>query len=80
MYYICKFSDTWSVMDSDDHSNQPLDAAEVELIKKRFPKLVSNGLMDFIGVDTINPKKLLTPSKLPPKTNSTKLSAKSEKN
>lgn len=79
MYYICKFGETWSVMDTDDKSNQPLDPAEIALIKKRFSKLISDELIDFIGVQKGNPKDLLKSSKAMKKSTLRKESANSEK-
>ncbi|SIO53519.1 hypothetical protein [Chitinophaga niabensis] len=79
MYYICKFYDKWSVMDTEDKSNQDLTNEEIAMIKRRFPKLLSEGFMHFIGVDAVNPKKLLGSPKTAAKGIPTKVASKGEK-
>jgi len=80
MYYICKFYDKWSVMDTEDKSNQDLTTEEVTMIKRRFPKLLSDGFINFIGVNIVNPKKLLSSPKQSGKSTIPKNLAKNEKN
>ncbi len=59
MYYICKFSGTWTILDKEDNTSQPLDPQEVELIKKLFKKLWGDKILETAQVNTILPNKLL---------------------
>ena len=61
MYYICKFSDTWSIYDGTRNNSRPLDSKEVECLKVLFPGLLleAGKLLTAIQVSSINPGKLL---------------------
>lgn len=61
MYYICKFSDTWSIYDGTRNNSRPLDNKEVECLKVLFPGLLLEvgKLLTAIQVSSINPGKLL---------------------
>jgi hypothetical protein len=61
MYYICKFSDTWSIYDGTRNNSRPLDNKEVECLKVLFPGLLleAGKLLTAIQVSSINPAKLL---------------------
>lgn len=61
MYYLCKFSDTWSVFDAKANSSRQLKTEEIEALKAIFPALFSNGnkILAAIKVESINPNKLL---------------------
>ena len=60
MYYICKFSDTWSLYDDFKQISRPLDPDEINSIKKLFPQLLKeNKILTALLINTINPNKLL---------------------
>ncbi|GEP97709.1 hypothetical protein CCY01nite_39690 [Chitinophaga cymbidii] len=60
MYYICKFSDTWSLYDASRQLSRSLDADEVNSLKKLFPQLLKdNKILTALQISTINPNKLL---------------------
>lgn len=61
MYYLCKFSDSWSVYDTDANSSRQLKSEEVEALKNIFPVLFSktDRILAAIRVESINPNKLL---------------------
>jgi len=61
MYYICKFSDTWSIYDGIRNNSRPLDNKEVECLKVLFPGLLleADKLLTAIQISSINPAKLL---------------------
>ncbi len=61
MYYICKFSDTWSIYDGIRNDSRQLDSKEVECLKTIFPGLLldANKILTAIQVSSINPNKLL---------------------
>ena len=61
MYYLCKFSDSWSVYDAKSNSSRQLKSEEVESLKTIFPALLNNGnkILTAIKIEAINPNKLL---------------------
>lgn len=61
MYYLCKFSDSWSVYDAKANSSRQLKAEEIESLKNVFPSLFSNSnkILAALKVEPINPNKLL---------------------
>jgi hypothetical protein len=60
MYYICKFSGTWTILDSQNNKSRILDPTEIECLKILFPGLLSeNGkLLTALQVSTIQLNKL----------------------
>ena len=61
MYYICKFSETWSIYDGFKNNSRQLESKEVECLKVLFPKLTGDDskILSAIQISTINPNKLL---------------------
>jgi hypothetical protein len=61
MYYICKFSDTWSLYDGKKNNSRQLDKNEIECLKSLFPGLLNETgkILMAIQVSSINPSKLL---------------------
>jgi len=61
MYYICKFSETWSIYDGTRNNSRQLDSKEVECLKLLFPGLLldSGKILTAIQISSINPSKLL---------------------
>jgi hypothetical protein len=61
MYYICKFSETWSIYDGTRNNSRQLDNKEVECIKILFPGLLQDAskILTAIQVSSISPNKLL---------------------
>jgi hypothetical protein len=61
MYYLCKFSDSWSVLDGKSNTSRQLKADEIESLKSIFPQLFGNNnkVLSAIKVESINPNKLL---------------------
>jgi hypothetical protein len=61
MYYICKFSDSWSIYDAATSSSQPLEKNEIECLKKLLPNLFSEGsILIAVQICPIQPNKLLS--------------------
>ena len=61
MYYICKFSDTWSIYDGTRNNSRQLDSKEVECLRTLFPGLLldASKILTAIQVSSISPNKLL---------------------
>jgi len=61
MYYICKFSETWSIYDGTRNNSRQLDNKEVECLKTLFPGLFQGAskILTAIQVSSISPNKLL---------------------
>jgi len=60
MYYICKFSENWSVYDATRHNSRNLEPAEVSCLKSLFPGLLNeNKILTALQISLINPNKLL---------------------
>jgi hypothetical protein len=61
MYYICKFSDSWSLYDGKKNISRQLNREEVECMKNLFPGLTGDTgkILMAIQVSSINPNKLL---------------------
>lgn len=60
MYYICKFSDNWSVYDATRQNSRILEPTEVSCLKSLFPGLLSeNKILTALQINSINPNKLL---------------------
>lgn len=62
MYYICKFSDSWSLYDGKRNNSRQLNKEEVECLKGLFPGLLqeTSKILMALQVTSINPNKLLT--------------------
>lgn len=61
MFYICRFSDNWSLYDVTTNKSRPLNVEETELLKKLFGSLLNdnNKILSAVKVETISPNKLL---------------------
>ena len=61
MYYICKFSGTWSLYDAEKFSSKLLDPTEVQLLKTMFPGLLGDNskILTAVQIAAISPTKLL---------------------
>lgn len=60
MYYICKFSDSWSLLDTEDSTSRPLKKNEIDALQELFPKLFQdNKILAYIEISTIAPNKLM---------------------
>jgi hypothetical protein len=60
MYYICKFSESWSLYDASNQTSRLLDKIEVDSLKSLFPALLSdNKILSAIEVTSIQPNKLM---------------------
>jgi hypothetical protein len=61
MYYLCKFSNSWSVYDAKSNSSRQLKPEEIESLKTIFPGVFNTGnkILTAIKVEAINPNKLL---------------------
>ncbi|MGB8190458.1 MAG: hypothetical protein WCF67_01005 [Chitinophagaceae bacterium] len=61
MYYLCKFSDTWSVYDETTSNSRQLKPDEIQSLKTVFPSLFSNNnkILAAVKVEAINPNKLM---------------------
>jgi hypothetical protein len=61
MFYICRFSDNWSLYDVVTNKSRPLSADETELLKKMFGSLLNDNskILSAVKVETISPNKLL---------------------
>jgi hypothetical protein len=62
MYYICKFSDSWSLYDGNKQTSRTLEKPEIEIIKNMFPGLLNDSgkILDAIQVSSIQPNKLIS--------------------
>ena len=60
-YYICRFSDSWSIYDGIKQTSRQLDIKEVEILKALFPAVIfdEGRILSAIQVTSINPNKLL---------------------
>lgn len=60
MYYLCKFSETWSIYDATKNNSRNLEVSEITCLKTLFPGLLQeNKILLAIQVTNINPNKLL---------------------
>lgn len=61
MFYICRFSDNWTLYDTKTNKSRPLTSEETELLKKMFGALLSDNskILSAVKVETISPNKLL---------------------
>lgn len=60
MYYICKFSESWSLYNASSRSTRPLTPIEITTVKELFQELlISNKILSAIQINSINPNKLV---------------------
>lgn len=61
MYYICKFSDSWSLYDGKRNSSRQLNKEEIECLRGLFPGLLqeTGKILMALQISSINPNKLL---------------------
>ncbi|MEO8173047.1 MAG: hypothetical protein ABI581_08185 [Sediminibacterium sp.] len=61
VFYICRFSDNWSIYDTATNKSRPLDTEEMELLKKLFGGLLNDTgkILSAVKVEAISPNKLL---------------------
>jgi hypothetical protein len=61
MYYICKFSDSWSVYDGKKNISRPLEKNEIDCLKNLFPALLDDNskILTAIQINSIQPNKLV---------------------
>lgn len=61
MYYICKFSDSWSLYDGKRNNSRQLNKEEIECLRGLFPGLLqeTGKILMALQVSSINPNKLL---------------------
>jgi hypothetical protein len=61
MFYICRFSDTWSLYDTKTNKSRPLSVEETELLKKLFGTILNDNtkILSAVKVEPIAPNKLL---------------------
>jgi hypothetical protein len=61
MYYICKFSSSWSVYDGKRNVSRPLEKTEIECLENLFPELLKNEtkILTALQISSIQPNKLL---------------------
>jgi hypothetical protein len=60
MYYICRFSDSWSIYDGKKNSSRQLIQQEIECLKNLFPGLTSETgkILTAIQISSVKPGKL----------------------
>lgn len=61
MYYICKFSDSWSLYDEKKNSSRLLDKTEIDCLKNLFPLLLNDSgkILSAVQISAIQPNKLM---------------------
>jgi hypothetical protein len=61
MYYICKFSSSWSVYDGKRNIGRPLEKGEIECLENLFPELLKTEtkILTALQISSIQPNKLL---------------------
>jgi len=61
IYYICRFSESWSIYDGKKNNSRLLEKNEIECMKNLFPDLLSdNGkILTAVQVNGIQPNKLI---------------------
>jgi hypothetical protein len=61
MYYICKFSDSWSLYDDKRKSSRLLDKPEIDCLKILFPALLieTGNILTALQITAIQPNKLM---------------------
>ena len=61
MYYICKFSESWSIYDGKKNNSRLLEKNEIECLKNLFPALLNDtgNLLTAIQISGIQPNRLM---------------------
>jgi hypothetical protein len=61
MYYICKFSTSWSIYEVKKGINRPLEKPEIDCLENLFPELLKNEtkILTALQITSIQPNKLL---------------------
>ncbi len=61
MYYICKFSNTWSLYDGKTGGSRLLDPVEIDCLKKLFGSLLDDPskILLALQINAIPPGKLI---------------------
>jgi hypothetical protein len=61
MFYICRFSDIWTIYDTKTNKSRPLTSDETDLLKKLFGSLLNDNskILSAVKVETIAPNRLL---------------------
>ena len=59
MYYICEFSDSWTIYDENTQSSRQLDKGQVDSILSLFPAFNNSKILEALHVRSIAPNKLL---------------------
>lgn len=62
MFYICRFSDNWSIYDVHAQRSRPLNPDEVAALSKMFGSLFADQtkILSAVKVESIAPNKLLS--------------------
>jgi hypothetical protein len=62
MFYICRFSDNWSIYDTATQKSRPLTGEEVLTLTKMFGNLFNDNtkILSAAKVESIAPNKLLS--------------------
>lgn len=62
MYYICRFSDNWTLYDTNTKKSRQLTKEEVALLQNLFAGLLNDQTRIFnaVKVEAISPNKLLS--------------------
>lgn len=61
MYYICKFSDSWSLYDEKKNTSRLLERSEIDCLKNLFPALLNDAgkILTAVQITSIQPNKLM---------------------
>jgi len=61
MYYLCKFSNEWSVYDETTAKSRQLKPEEIGMLQQVFPTIFNNNnkILAALKVESINPNKLM---------------------
>jgi hypothetical protein len=61
MYYICKFSSSWSIYEVKKGTSRPLEKSEIDCLETLFPELLKNEtkILTALQISSIQPNKLL---------------------
>ena len=61
MYYICKFSSSWSIYEVKKGISRPLEKHEIDCLETLFPELLKNEtkILTALQISSIQPNKLL---------------------
>lgn len=59
MYYICKFSDSWSLYETEKNTSKPLEKEEINLLRQLFPAVLGDKMLIAVAISSIQPNKLM---------------------